>query len=114
MSIVDATIARRHVKLGPDEFDPLVDMYLGAAEVVAAEFMGRNFYADLDSLAAAVLAGTAGPDPILVDDAICAAVLLIFGHLYTNREDVVVGVTVAQLPRGAQSLLQPKRINMGI
>ncbi len=49
-------------------------------------------------------------DGILVNDQIKAAVLLTVGHLYANREDVVVGASVAALPNGADCLLQPFKV----
>lgn len=49
-------------------------------------------------------------DGILVNDQIKAAVLLTVGHLYANREDVVVGASVAALPNGADYLLQPFKV----
>lgn len=49
-------------------------------------------------------------DGIVVNDSIKAAVLLIVGHLYANREDVVVGASVASLPNGADYLLQPYKV----
>lgn len=36
-----------------------------------------------------------------------AAILLIVGHLYANREEVVTGVPVATLPRGVPALIKP-------
>jgi uncharacterized phiE125 gp8 family phage protein len=39
-----------------------------------------------------------------------AAILLIVGHLYENREDVVVGRQVNDLPKGARYLLDPYRL----
>jgi hypothetical protein len=48
-------------------------------------------------------------DGIVINDAIAAAVLLTLGHLYANREDVVAGLSVTQLPSGADALLQPYR-----
>jgi fructose-specific component phosphotransferase system IIB-like protein len=51
---------------------------------------------------------------IVVSSNIKAAILLICGHLYANREDVVVSTHVAALPMGAHSLLQPYRVGMGI
>lgn len=42
-----------------------------------------------------------------------AAIKLIIGHLHTNREDVVAGVSVAELPQGAKALLWPLRRNLG-
>ena len=49
-------------------------------------------------------------DGMVVNEAIKAAVLLIVGSLYTQREDVVVGVSVEQLPNGAEWLLAPYRV----
>lgn len=42
-----------------------------------------------------------------------AAILLTVGHYYENREDVVVGKTVVELPMGSKSLLDPLRLNVG-
>lgn len=49
-------------------------------------------------------------DGIVVNDTIKAAVLLTVGHLYANREDVVVGASVTALPHGADCLLQPYKV----
>lgn len=51
---------------------------------------------------------------IIIKPAIVSACLLTCGHLYANREDVVAGVSVAQLPNGAESLLWPSRIGLGV
>lgn len=49
-------------------------------------------------------------DGIVVNDQIKAAVLLTVGSLYAQREDVVVGASVAALPNGADYLLQPYKV----
>ena len=49
-------------------------------------------------------------DGVVVNDQIKAAVLLIVGHLYAHREDVVAGVSVAKLPNGAEWLLAPYKV----
>ena len=49
-------------------------------------------------------------DGMVVNEAIKAAVLLIVGSLYAQREDVVVGVSVEQLPNGAEWLLAPYKV----
>lgn len=49
-------------------------------------------------------------DGIVVDETIKTAVLLIVGHLFANREDVVTGVSTAALPHGAEWLLQPYKV----
>ncbi|MBD1601182.1 head-tail connector protein [Pseudomonas typographi] len=51
---------------------------------------------------------------ILINKAIQAACLLIVGHLFANREDVVTGVAVTELPMGSQHLLWPYRIGLGV
>ena len=51
---------------------------------------------------------------MVVNDAVRAAILLLFGHLHANREDAVTGVTVAQMPMGSQYLLMPYRVGMGV
>lgn len=46
---------------------------------------------------------------ILVNESIIAAILLIFGHLFANRESVVIGQTAVEVPQGAKDLLRPYR-----
>lgn len=46
---------------------------------------------------------------IVVKPSIVAAVLLILGHLFENREDAVVGATAVELPNGAKALLRTDR-----
>jgi len=46
---------------------------------------------------------------ILVNPSIVSAVLLILGHLFESREDVVIAATAVELPHGARALLRPYR-----
>jgi uncharacterized phiE125 gp8 family phage protein len=46
--------------------------------------------------------------------AIKAAMLLLIGSLYANRENVVAGTVANELPWGVKQLLQPYRIEFGI
>lgn len=39
------------------------------------------------------------------------AVLMVIGHLYANREDVVTGTQVNSMPQSSQYLLTPYRVN---
>ena len=50
---------------------------------------------------------------IVINKAIEAACLLKLGHLFANREEVVVGSTAVELPLASKSLLMPYRIGMG-
>lgn len=46
---------------------------------------------------------------VVVNGSIRAAILLTLGNLFANRESVVTGVTVAELPLGVIPLLRPYR-----
>lgn len=105
--LLDLATVKLHLRVDDAAEDALIGVYATAAEEFAMQFLGRTIYAD----ATAQGADTEG---IVINPAVQAALLLIAGHLYANREDVVAGVSVAQLPNGAQYLLQPYRIGMGI
>jgi hypothetical protein len=51
---------------------------------------------------------------IVINKRITAAVLLILGHLFENREENVVAGSIVDLPMGAEVLLMPDRISMGM
>jgi uncharacterized phiE125 gp8 family phage protein len=51
------------------------------------------------------VAGSATPP-----SAVLAAMKLIIGHLYENREQSIIGVSVTELPLGVKALLDTKRI----
>ena len=98
----------------PGELDTAIAAYESA---IAAE----EALADETAIAAAIQTAGNGllrakvayrqaMDGMVVNEAIKAAVLLIVGSLYAQREDVVVGVSVAKLPNGAEWLLAPYRV----
>lgn len=63
-----------------------------------------------ESLLRAARAGTARAlNGIVVNPSIISAVLLILGHLFESREDVVIAATAVELPQGARALLRPYR-----
>lgn len=105
--------ALNHLRANADDA-AMILLYTGAAEQSAIDFINRQVYADTEALAAAVLVGTGGDSPIVVNDAIKAAILLILGSLYANRENEIVGVSVAELPMGSRSLLQPYRTGLSV
>lgn len=67
-----------------------------------------------ERFAAASLASVLTYRGMVITSAIKAAILLSLGHLYENREGVVVGLSVAEMPQGAMSLLRPHRIGVGL
>ena len=105
--LLDLATVKLHLRADDSAEDALIGLYVTAAEEFAMQFLGRTIYAT--ELAKGL--DTAG---IVINPAIQAALLLIVGHLYANREDVLAGVSVAQLPNGSQYLMQPYRIGMGV
>lgn len=59
---------------------------------------------DIESIAAGMV----------ITPAIQAAVLLTLGHLYANREDVVLVSNIYELPFNSRQLLNPYRVRMGV
>ncbi|PVY81061.1 gp6-like head-tail connector protein [Cupriavidus alkaliphilus] len=114
MSLVALDMAKSHLRVTWASEDQLIGLYLAAAEGAAASFLNRQIYATQADMDAAVLAGTAGDDPMVANMQIQAAILLILGHLYSNRENTVVGATVAELPQGAHDMLWPHRVGLGV
>ena len=49
---------------------------------------------------------------IVINPSILAAMRLMLGHLYANREAVVTGVTTTELPLGVDALVRPYRLVM--
>ncbi|MGB3069822.1 MAG: head-tail connector protein [Ottowia sp.] len=109
MPILTTEQAVEHCRADPVEDATMVGLYLNAAIDAAQDYLNRKVYADKAELDAAVAAGVAGVDPIVVTFSIKAAILLICGHLFANREDVVVGQQSFAMPNGSRDLLRPHR-----
>ena len=98
----------------PGELDTAIAAYesaMAAAEALPGE---TAIAADIQTaghgLLRAKVAHRQAMDGMVVNEAIKAAVLLIVGSLYAQREDAVVGVSVEQLPNGAEWLLAPYKV----
>lgn len=113
MPFVDATLAMKHCRAAAPDVD-LVGVYLAGAEQAAIDYLNRPVFESQAALDAAEALGEAGENAMVVNAAILAAILLTTGHLYANREDVVVGVSAVEIPGGAKSLLRPHRIVNGV
>lgn len=114
MALLSTAEAIRHLRLVDDYPVDQVEPDLRSAEDHAQSFLGRKVYPDEATMAAAVLAGTAGDDPILLNDEIRAGVRLILGQLFRNRESGMGPASEGYLPMGAYSLLQPYRVSLGV
>jgi len=51
---------------------------------------------------------------IVINPSIEIGILMILGHLYSNREDVVVGLGAAEIPKSSKAFLDPYRIDLGV
>ena len=112
--LVDPAIAKQHQRISGADEDTLVQLYLDAAERAALTYLNRKVYEKAEDLDAAVDEGTAGRYPMVVTADIQTAMYLIFGHLYANRESVMLGVPATRLPDGPWALLEPYRVSPGI
>lgn len=106
--------AREHLRAQGGDDDADLTLKINAAQLLAQEHLCRQLYATQAELDAAVLANTAGSAPMVCNDLVRAAILLILGHLYANREDVVTGTISTALDMGSRSLLAPYRQGMGV
>lgn len=114
MPILTTEQAIAHCRADPDADALMVELYLGAAIDAAQDYLGRRVFGDMTELEAAVEAGKAGVLPMVANYAIKAAILLICGHLFANREDVVVGAQSFAMPNGSRDLLRPHRKVQGL
>lgn len=99
---ITSTRARYEEAVASIEVIPLLEDRYGSRERAARAF------ADARAAVEMVARG------IVINDAIQAACLLALGHLYANREDVVIGTITAELPMGSRWLLGPYRTGLGV
>lgn len=106
MKYLTLDLAKQHLRTDGDDEDALIEFLIGAAEEAAIKQVNRNVYETQAELDAAD-----DPDGIVITQNIRAAMLLIVGSLYANREAVVVGsgITPHELPLGVTWLLRHDR-----
>jgi len=105
--LLDVVLLKKQLRLDADDSaeDELLGVYLGAAEQAAANYMGRQLYA----------AGETVPDAdsyglTLDNKAVVAGILMHAGQLYENRETIITGTIVSEVPLAYAHLLGPYRI----
>lgn len=105
MSLVPLETFKQHVKVEDDETaeDAVLQAYLDGAEGAVAGHLCRP-------LIAADATPPSGGYELPLPPAVAAAILLMAGHLYANREAVVTGTIATALPLSVQFLLAPYRV----
>ena len=105
--MLDIGIVKEHCRVDSDFTgdDALLNLYTGAAARYVETWTRRKLYEAEESPGYAEDA-----DSILPGGDVKAAMLLLIGHWYANRETVSGGQTVAEVPFAVEALLQPYRI----
>lgn len=112
MSIVSEQTALEHCRADGVDVG-LVKVYLAAAEDAVCAYLNRKVYEDEAALKAALANESATKNDMVANASIAAAILLITGHLYENREQNT-SAAVSELKTGAFDLLRPYRLNNGV
>lgn len=126
--LLTLTEVKQHLRVVDNTDDALIQRYMASAVEQCEAYLNRKIVADhyeADEIKAAYPAfdadtddeityAEAYPEPIVINNSIVCACLLMVGHLFENRQAVLVGATPATLPMGFESILAPYRVNMGI
>lgn len=110
MALVSMTLAKRHLRVLHDDDDAEIEAYLAAAETIVAEYLDRAVYGSVDDSPPGAPPSDDDGTAIEVTPAITAAILLLLGDLYENREADSQDTSSAMLPRAVRALLAPYRV----
>lgn len=105
--MLELEVVKEHCRVDSDFTgdDALLNLYTGAAARYVETWTRRKLYESEESPGYAEDA-----DSILPGDDVKAAMLLLIGHWYENRETVSVGQAATDIPFTVESLLQPYKI----
>ena len=105
--MIDLDVVKQHCRIDTDFTgdDALLNLYTGAAARYVQTWTRRTLYENENSPGY-----TEDEDSILPGDDVKAAMLLLIGHWYANREAVNIGNITTEIPFAVEALLQPYRI----
>ncbi len=109
--MLELDIIKQHVRLEPGvtEEDSLLTTYANAAQRLVENKTGRLLYATAGEIPNDPDTGEPIEAGLVLDADLTAAMLLLIGHWYENRESVVVGTITAELPMAVEALIGPYR-----
>jgi len=99
-NVVTLSEAKAHLRVTDTSEDTIIQTYMEAAVEQVRNFLNQDIPGEGDS-------------PSAVPFSIKAAVLLIIGGLFENRESIILGQTVQDNP-AVMNLLYPHRVDIGI
>ncbi|EAO2313199.1 phage gp6-like head-tail connector protein [Salmonella enterica subsp. enterica serovar Senftenberg] len=105
--MLELVVVKQHCRIDTDFSgdDDLLTLYSGAAARYVETWTRRTLYEAEDSPGY-----SDDPDSILLNDDVKAAMLLLIGQWYANREAVNIGNITSEIPFAVEALLQPYRI----
>lgn len=97
--MLDLDRVKLHLRVDGSEEDVVISGYVEAAKAHVATHCDR------------ILVDTApvGPEEMGLTPDVEQAILLLVGHWYANREEVVTGVSASRLPMGVAALLWTRK-----
>lgn len=104
MSLLEASLVKKHLRVDSTDEDTVLAAYQAAAEATVCEYLDRDIYVSGDSPA------PTDEFAIEIEPPITAAILLLVGDLYANREPDYKLLGDAVLPRAVRALLAPYRV----
>ncbi|MDX0014789.1 head-tail connector protein [Sinorhizobium meliloti] len=104
MALVDLATAKRHLRVLHSDDDAEIELYTSAAEDIVVEYLDRVVLPEGETL-------PADDDTAMhVKPSIVAAILLMLGDLYENREADREQKSDAVMPPSVRALLAPWRV----
>jgi hypothetical protein len=104
MPLLDPSLVKKHLRVDSVDEDDVIAAYQAAAEASVCEYIDRDVYVSGDSPA------PTDEYAIEIEPPITAAILLLIGDLYANREPDYKLAGDAVLPRAVRALLAPYRV----
>lgn len=96
--MIDLPLVKTHLRVDGDDDDLLISAYIDAAVEYVQQHCDRR-----------IAESPEGPEQMALTNDVKQAILLLVGHWYANREDVVTGTIASQLPMGVHALLWTRK-----
>ena len=96
--MLDLGLVKEHLRVDDDQDDTLIAAYVDAAVEYVQQHCDRRIVEVPET-----------PAEMALTRDVQQAILLLVGHWYANREDVVVNATANRVPMGVEALLWTRK-----